>query len=269
VPALLDTWLTAEEFETGWLTVEHVPPLALGGGELVLTCKECNNNAGGRFDGPAAEEQRIRQYLSGRSGDPRTAALTVDGVTANVRMHITGQAGMLFTLDPKINKPGDVPILVEHMQKLSETGNADFGLGIAPRLRYFPDRARISWIRAAYLAAFALFGWKYILQTALNPIREQLMNPLPITLPPLSMYAPDGDLGRREIWVIKEPAEYQSLLVVAGQHGVFLPLPDDPRSLAELAGSLNIPAEGPATYAFTGAVSPWPSTPGTSSTRRR
>ncbi len=260
-PLCIDTWLTSEEFGTGWLTVEHVPPEALEGSELVLTCKKCNNDAGGRFDGPAAEEQHIRQYLSGQSGDPKTAALTVDGVTARVRMHVTGRTSMLFILDPKINKPGDVPLLVEHMRTLSETRSADFRLDIAPRLRYFPDRARVSWIRAAYLAAFALFGWKYILQTALDPIREQLMNPSAITLPPLSMYAPDGDPGRREIWVVKEPTEYRSLLVVAGQHSVFLPLPDDPRSLAELAGSLGAPAEGPVTYAFTGTVFPWPSEP--------
>src|SRR5260370_42156106 len=81
-PLCSDTWLTVEEFGTGELTVEHVPPEVLGGDDLVLTCKKCNNDAGGRFDGPAGEEQRIRQYLSGQSGDPETAALTVDGVTA-------------------------------------------------------------------------------------------------------------------------------------------------------------------------------------------
>ena len=39
-------------------------------------------------------------------------------------------------------------------------------------------------------------------------------------LPPLSMYNPDGDADRREIWIIKRPAEHRSLLVVAGRHGV-------------------------------------------------
>jgi hypothetical protein len=260
-PLCIDTWLTVEEFETGELTVEHVPPEALGGDDLVLTCKKCNNDAGGRFDGPAREEQRIREFLSGQSGDPRTAALTVDGLAARVRMHITGQTGMLFILDPTINNPDDLPPLVEHMRELSETQNTGFRFDIAPGARYSPDRARTSWIRTAYLAAFALFGWKYILQTALDPIREQMMNPSAITLPPLSMYAPDGDPSRREIWVIKEPSEYQSLLVVAGQHSVFLPLPNDSRSLAELASSLGAPAEGPVTYAFTGTVFPWPSRP--------
>ena len=75
------------------------------------------------------------------------------------------------------------------------------------------------------------------------------------------MYNPDGDPDRREIWIIKRPAEHQSLLVVAGRHGVFLPLPNDPRSLDELARSLGTSEEGPISYSFTGDMFPWPSKP--------
>jgi hypothetical protein len=137
------------------------------------------------------------------------------------------------------------------MQALSEARSTDYCLDVAaPKLRYVPDRARVSWVRSAYLAAFALLGWKYILQPSLDLVRKQLGNLSAVTLPPLSLYAPDGDPGRLEIWVIREPAEYQSLLVVAGRHSVFLPLPDDSRSIAELASGLGAPAEGPFTCAF-------------------
>lgn len=52
---------------------------------------------------------------------------------------------------------------------------------------------------------------------------EQLMNPSAVTLPSLSMYDPNGNPGRHELWVVKEPAEHQSLLLISGRHGVFLP----------------------------------------------
>jgi hypothetical protein len=131
-------------------------------------------------------------------------------------MHVTGQTGMFLMGVPKINNPANVERMEKHMSMLSETRSTDFRFTVTPQLRYFPDRARVSWIRTAYLAAFALLGWTYILQPALQPIREQLMNPSTITLPLLSMYDPSGDPDRHELWSIKQPTEHQSLLIISG-----------------------------------------------------
>jgi hypothetical protein len=203
------------------LSVEHVPPKALGRDELVLTCKRCNNDAGRHFDAEAHKQQRLWQFLSGQSQQPETARFTVGDITTRVEAHVTGQTGLFLMEVPKINNPADLERMEAHMRMLSETRSTDFRFTVTPQLRYFPDRARVSWIRTAYLAAFALFGWKYILQPALPPIREQLMNPLTITLPLLSMYDPNGDPGRHEAWAIKQPTEHRSLLVISGQQGVF------------------------------------------------
>jgi HNH endonuclease len=259
-PACLDGF-TVEEFDTEQLSVEHVPPKALGGKELVLTCKRCNNDAGRHFDTEARKQQRLRQFLSGDSQQSETVTFTVGDIATGVEMHVAGQAGMFLVGVPEINNPADLDRMDEHMRMLSETRSTDFRFTFTPRLRYFPDRARVSWIRTAYLAAFALFGWKYILQPALQPIREQLLYPSTITLPLLSMYDPDGDPGRHEIWVVKQPTEHRSLLVIAGQQGVFLPVPNDPRSLEELARGLGARADERVHYAFTGDMFPWPSRP--------
>src|SRR5262249_14702019 len=96
-----------------------------------------------------------------------------------------------------------------------------------------------------------------ILQPALQPVRDQLKDPTAVTLPPLSMYIPDGP-DRREIWVVKKPAERQSLLVLSGRHGVFLPLPGDNRTLSQLADSIGAHTAGPVRHAFTGDMIPWP-----------
>jgi 5-methylcytosine-specific restriction endonuclease McrA len=105
-PPCLDG-LTIEELDRGELTVEHVPPKALGGGELVLTCKQCNSGAGGKFDGPAHTEDRLRRLLSGQSARPETVTFSVDGFAARVEMRTAGQTGMLFIGVPKINNPAD------------------------------------------------------------------------------------------------------------------------------------------------------------------
>jgi HNH endonuclease len=260
-PLCLDVLLTVEEFDTEQLSVEDVPPKALGGKELLLTCRRCNNDAGHRFDAEARKQQRLRQLFSGQSQQSETARFTVGDITTKVEMHVAGQAGMLLMGVPSINNPANLERMEEHMRLLSETRSTDFRFTVTPELRHHPDRARVSWIRTAYLAAFALFGWKYILQPALQPIREQLMNPSTITLPLLSMYDPNGDPGRHEIWAIKQPTEHRSLLVIYGQQGVFLPIPNDPRSLDELARSLGAHTGELVRYAFTGDIFPWPSRP--------
>jgi len=258
-PLCLDG-LTIEELGTGGLTVEHVPPKALGGRELVLTCEPCNSRAGGKFDGPAHTQERIRRLLSGQGG-PETATFAMDGFAARVEMRTAGPAGMLFIAVPQINNPADLDRAEAHWRELSATWSTDFRIEITPQARYSPDHARISWVRTGYLAAFALFGWRYILQPALQPVRDQLMDPAAVSLPPLSMYIPDGDPGRREIWVVKEPAERRSLLVLSGRHGVFLPLPDDNRTLSQLADSIGTHTAGPVRHVFTGDMIPWPPGP--------
>lgn len=259
-PLCLDGF-TVEEFDTHELSVEHVPPKALGGNELVLTCKKCNNDNGSKFDAQAHNQQKLRQFLSGQSGQSETAQFTVDGITTNVNMHVTGQTGLYLMGVPEINNPVDMERMEQHMRTLSETRNTDFRFTVTPRLKYSPDRARVSWIRTAYLAAFALFGWKYILQSALQPIRDQLKNPSTVTLPLLSTYDPNGEPDRQEVWAIKQPTEHQSLLVLAGRNRVFLPLPNDPRSIEELSLSLGARANEPIRYTFTGDMFPWPSRP--------
>ena len=84
---------------------------------------------------------------------------------------------MFFMEVPQINNPANVERMEEHMRMLSDTRSTDFRFTVTPQLRLFPDRAQVSWIRTAYLAAFALFGWKYVLQPGLQPIREQFINP--------------------------------------------------------------------------------------------
>jgi len=152
----------------------------------VLTCKACNNDAGAYFDGQAHRQERLRQLVSSQSDRPETVTFTVDDFPTRVEMRTAGRTGMLFTVIPQINNPAAVELTIEHMRVLSETRTTDFRFTVTPQVTYHPDRARLAWIRAAYLAAFALFGWTYILQPALQPIRDQLRNPSTPGLPPLA-----------------------------------------------------------------------------------
>jgi hypothetical protein len=257
-PLCLDGFTIEELTVSKYLTVEHVPPEQLGGHELILTCRRCNNSQGSAFDAHAHKQQEISLFLSGKSESPQRAKLTFGDITTTVDMYVNGRSGMLFVEIPNRSDPEEV----RRMNQLAERREtpSDFdGFTIVPRLRYNPDRARISWIRTAYLAAFALFGWSYILQPSLDPIRDQLQNPSANTLPLLSSYNPAGDPERHELWVIKKPTKHRSVLVIYGRQAVFLPLWSDPRTLDELAQDIGSKEDGPVHYAFTGDMFHWPS----------
>src|SRR6185369_16957261 len=125
------------------------------------------------------------------------------------------------------------------------------------------NRARVSWIRAAYVVAFARFGWSYLFQIALDPMRRHFRDPTTAELPILSMTDPDADTARREIWILERPVEKQCVAVVIGQYTVILPLPNDTRSLDDLSrawvGDHDISQRVVGTAS--GVLFPWPGKP--------
>jgi hypothetical protein len=119
---------------------------------------------------------------------------------------------------------------------------ADEGVGGQIGFRFLervsPTAARLSWVRAAYLAAFAAFGWRYAFLACLNPLRAQFAAPTERILPPIAFFDPDGPRERRQLLVVQEPTQMRSLAVVLGRHTVFLPWVTEPKPFDELAATL-------------------------------
>jgi HNH endonuclease len=59
------TPFTVDALADGRLSSEHVPPESVGGHELVLTCKRCNNSAGTKLDADAAVKELVRSAMAG------------------------------------------------------------------------------------------------------------------------------------------------------------------------------------------------------------
>jgi hypothetical protein len=245
------------------LTIEHAPPEWSGGAAMALTCKPCNSESGRLFDAEAQKEQFLRAFAAGRSAEPVRAAFTVDGVTTYVDWHMTGTTGMWLSGIPKANNPADLGRLVAAMDRHVGPDAPEFSMQLMPRQRVNRDRARVSWIRAAYIIAFARFGWNYVFQNALEPMRRHFKDPTSATLPILSMTDPGADPARRELWLIKEPIAQQCIMVVMGQQRVLLPLPADPRSLEDLSTAWvgDHDLTQPAQFSYTGTLLHWPDKP--------
>ena len=54
-----------EALDRDALSVEHVPPQALGGRPLVLLCRQCNNRTGARIDAHAVEQAQLLDFAQG------------------------------------------------------------------------------------------------------------------------------------------------------------------------------------------------------------
>ncbi len=63
------------------LTIEDVPPRALGGRPMLLTCAECNSRSGTNFDAHAAQKATADAFLRGVVTSRKVPATSfIDGV---------------------------------------------------------------------------------------------------------------------------------------------------------------------------------------------
>lgn len=265
-PLCFDVIFTIDELDMANpdLTDEHAPPKWAGGKPVALTCKRCNNDAGRLFDGEAQKHDFERRFLASETGEPMKVAYTVGGVTNYGNLHMSGTTGMLLTGVPAANNPADIERMAEVMAShVGSDATAPPTLQITSRMRVDLDRARLSWIRTAYIMAFAAFGWRYLFQPSLDELRAQLRHPHNATTPILSMTDPDAGPTRRELWVIKEPFEKRSLVVACGAHLVFLPVLRDSRTLNEQSQALvgDHDTSQRASFSFVGDRYRWPTKP--------
>lgn len=151
----------------GWLTAEHVPPKSLGGRELVLTCKPCNNTAGAKLDSQAHIKQSITDVLTGQKASrPIDVRIGREGLVVNARMQREAEK-VVLTVGNNNN-----PKILKEFQGLGpprKGDKIDFSGGEFNELG-----ARVSWLRSGFLAFFAVLGYQYTFDPALVIVKRQI-----------------------------------------------------------------------------------------------
>lgn len=193
------------------VTLEHVPPKALGGRVLCLTCKSCNVGAGREVDQLAARNVRTR------------FPVTVD---------ILGKKDS-FMLSPqgKALTPPFKGFTKDDFDRLDRAGGR-FTMSIQvsdPRL------VAVSSIKSAYLALFSLFGspgaYDYVGGRALEDVRRLLLDPVRNANQEAGKYVQSVPEDRRlapegrpepDIMLVTEP--HACWMVRVRDHLVYLPL---------------------------------------------
>ncbi|HET9656007.1 MAG TPA: hypothetical protein VFP72_11670, partial [Kineosporiaceae bacterium] len=187
------------------------------------------------FDAHAVTRARSDDFARGRvTGDLLRVTAYADGHPLRGTAEWT-EGGLRIV---GVDKQNDDRVRAAHMRALdefAERGDQRPNFSFTVHTRFSETRARYSWIRSAYLAAFAALGWAYILSPVLRPIREQLANPDAEVLSTYMFRDPEADATARRLLLVSEPEELRCLAVSIGEHGVFLPSVFDPLTMDELA----------------------------------
>lgn len=245
------------------LTIEHVPPKVLGGRPMLLTCAECNSDSGANFDAHAEQKAVADAFVRGRVSHRKVRATSyIDGIPLRGTAEST-EAGISLVGVPKQNDPKAQVAYLEALEAHAERGTPKPDFSFTIHTRFDEARARLSLIRAAYLAAFAALGWSYILRSVMQPIREQLNNPEGQILDTYIFRDPDSLAATRRVLLVDDPDELRCVAVMLGEHSVFLPGLWNPMTWDEVAAAFcrRREAGDRLNVNLRGKEAPWPKWP--------
>lgn len=165
-------WFDQNKFSE--VTIEHVPPSNAGALIKTLTCRECNNSAGGQIDNHLHRfVKKNIEFDSEQKGASVNVRLKKRGKVVNGRLVWTGKKKFDLILDKRQANPNDFADFTVDMTK----GNV---IETELVVKELPDEAKttLSILRSAYLLAFHQLGYSFILNNPnLQMIREQIANP--------------------------------------------------------------------------------------------
>jgi hypothetical protein len=187
--------------------------------------------------------------MAGRANRPHRIKATIGGLTVNGRLH-ANDGSFSLTIPKQINKPGTGVAL-------EQLGRAGASLTVEHE-RYSELGARISWLRAGYLALVAIEGYKIVFDPAMDIVRMQIRECDERRM--LTFVADaqeDFPLTIRRVLRVLEPAWHRGWTVQFGPYLVNLPSLGDMTFYERLANKGLSPRVQHTTYQYVG----WPSTP--------
>jgi hypothetical protein len=200
------------------LSFEHAPPESVGGIAVALTCRSCNSHAGHAIDVHARRQKVVYDFMSGKAPGSAKVKVTHGGVPIRSTMNFGPGGILMIEAGPKANNPDDVQRSTDTAPNPGDSFTIQFEEPFDHRL------AKLSWVRAAYLAAFAWFGYRYIGADVFTQLREQILRPAELVLPSLPIIGdPEryGDPAEHRLAIMSDPLD--TVIVSMGWISVLLP----------------------------------------------
>lgn len=156
------------------LTLEDVPPKSLGGSPIVITCRDCNSSCGYKLDTFLLNEFRNEEERHDFNKTKR-ALLTFNNIGVNATIKADDNV-VDFDIRTGLNNPIKVKDFIYQLSNAGPKWSVRAEIKLIDFKRK-PEVIEVAALKSAYLLAFRQLGYKYILNTNLNCIREQILNP--------------------------------------------------------------------------------------------
>lgn len=154
------------------LSVEHVPPHSVGGKGIVLTCKDCNNQAGADID--KALHTELQSTDVSRLNNKMNAHLEIGPYRVNGQYSQNGNQISCF-LDNKRNAPGVVDAAMNYLIESGGHYQVSVNVPMSDKPRDI-EGSRFALLKSAYLYAFSIMGYPYILNNVIEQFRICMIN---------------------------------------------------------------------------------------------
>jgi hypothetical protein len=190
-----------------------------------------------------------QRFASREDGLSRTVGITTGDetrITAEIE-HLDG--AFYIAVDPKRSNPNAYQAMLDRLDRGIESGS-EMVFTIEGEVGFRLDDAEASDLRDAYLAAFALLGYRYILWPDLDVIRDRVaaLDPEPKLVKRTDLFADSF----RGVVTMSQPVECVCV-VTDGGRCVFLPWPTKGSELNDW-----LAAGSPTTKSVAGRVHEWP-----------
>jgi hypothetical protein len=206
------------------LKFEHAPPRSLGGREVALTCRDCNH---GRLDAEMRRFEHLVDWSVGTSKRPLRARMAVRGANVSVNVQTVRQDGGAFEFVglPDQNAPGKTAAHNAAVEAMVDGPVGGQGFDVSfPEYRYVSETVAAGWLRAAYVAAFARFGYQWAFQPSVEPVRAQIADPIETHIERFLVLGSQMPTDFRALVAVDRPRSLRGSVAVAmGRYLVFLP----------------------------------------------
>jgi hypothetical protein len=193
------------------LTVEHVPPVSVGGRGCILLCRTCNSKAGTTIDKAILEYHDILPFKRKEIGSSVQVKgkLESKGKQFGVQLHLERDGEKSWFMKFHLNQKGD-----EYRRNVLMNAVADYKLHVTGK---YPSnkQVQIALLKIAYLIAFEKFGHCFILAGDYRNIRKQIANPNESILPNCGFINTKPDFPFAPgIYLIPKPSNVRGFMVV-------------------------------------------------------
>lgn len=147
------------------LSVEHIIPSALGGTLEAITCTECNNSHGAAWESHLVKAMQTFDSLDGKGIIPAVLHNDSGHVAANIAWRI--DAPTEIKIVGKASNPAGISAVRGSIKP-------DATLNLTMKFGFMGEPYYRALLRVAYLAAFAYFGYGFILREGASQIRQVL-----------------------------------------------------------------------------------------------